>query len=139
MDTESVIETFALLDNWEARYEFIAELSRELLPLAEQEKTDANLVPGCNTLAWLRGDLRPGEPPTIEFRADAETPMVRGLMALLLVPFQGKTPAQILATDAHAYINKLGLREHLSPNRREGIEHLLERVRQIAHQFEQGG
>jgi len=138
MDAESVIETFELLDNWEARYEFIGDLGRELLPLAAQEKTDANLVPGCNTPAWLRGDLSHSEPPTIEFRADAETPMVRGLMALLLVPFQGKTPAQILATNADSYIARLGLHEHLSPNRREGIDHLIERVRQIARQFEPG-
>jgi cysteine desulfuration protein SufE len=68
----------------------------------------------------------------IEFRADAETPLVRGLVALLLVPFQRKTPQAVLETDARRYIAKLGLEEHLSPNRRVGMQHFIERVYQIA-------
>jgi cysteine desulfuration protein SufE len=132
MHTKDVLDAFELLDNWEARYEFIGDLSRELLPLAESEKIDANLVKGCSTQTWLIGSLTPGDPAVIEYRADAETPLVRGLVALLLVPFQRKPPQDVLDTDARDYIAKLGLAEHLSGNRRVGMEHFIERVYQIA-------
>jgi len=132
MHTKDVLDAFELLDTWESRYEFIGDLSRELLPLAESEKNQTNLIEGCNTRTWLTGSLTPGEPPCIEFRADAETPLVRGLVALLLVPFQGKTPIAVLETDARDYIAKTGLAEHLSGNRRAGMEHFLERVYKIA-------
>jgi cysteine desulfuration protein SufE len=132
MHTKDVLDAFELLDNWEARYEFIGELSRELLPLAASEKTEASLVKGCNTKTWLTASLTTDRPPVIEYRADAETPLVRGLVALLLVPFQHKTPAEVLETDARDYINRIGLAEHLSPNRRAGMEHFIERVYQIA-------
>ncbi|MCF7983171.1 MAG: SufE family protein [Thiohalocapsa sp.] len=139
MDTKDVIDAFELLDSWEQRYEFIGELSRELLPLADSEKTDANLVPGCNTRTWLVGDLTGQEPALIEYRADAETPLVRGLVALLLVPFQGKAPRDVLATDCRDYIAGIGLAEHLSPNRRAGMEHFIERVYAIAARYARGG
>jgi cysteine desulfuration protein SufE len=132
MDTNDVIDAFELLDDWDARYEFIGELARELLPLAPDEQDDANLVHGCNTRTWLTGRLTGGDPPRLEFHADAETPLVRGLVALLLVPFQHKTPSGVLDTDARGYIDRIGLAEHLSPNRRAGMEHFLDRVYQIA-------
>jgi len=132
MHTKDVVDAFELLDNWEARYEFIGDLSRELLPLAESEKTDGNLVKGCNTQTWLVGSLTSGDPAVIEYRADAETPMVRGLVALLLVPFQHKSPQDVLETDARDYINKIGLPDYLSGNRLVGMEHFFERVYQIA-------
>ncbi|WP_170265447.1 SufE family protein [Thiohalocapsa marina] len=136
MDSKDVLDAFALLDNWEARYELIADLSRELLPLAETEKHDGNLVKGCNTRTWLTANLSNDpahDPPgVLDYRADAETPLVRGLVALLLVPFQHKTPDDVLQTDVRDYIAKLGLAEHLSPNRRVGMEHFIERVYQIA-------
>jgi cysteine desulfuration protein SufE len=132
MDTKDVLDAFELLDTWEARYELIGDLSRELLPLADSEKNETNLVQGCNTKTWLTGSLTNEDPPVIEYRADAETPLVRGLVALLLVPFQRKTPQDVLETDARRYIAKLGLAEHLSPNRRVGMQHFIERVYQIA-------
>jgi cysteine desulfuration protein SufE len=132
MNTKDVLDAFELLDTWEARYEFIGDLSRELLPVADSEKNDASLVKGCNTRTWLTGSLTQEDPPLIEYRADAETPLVRGLVALLLVPFQRKTPAAVLATDPREYIARTGLAEHLSPNRRAGMEHFIERVFQIA-------
>ncbi|EIC19509.1 SufE family protein [Thiorhodovibrio frisius] len=132
MDTAEVLEAFELLGNWEARYEFIGELSRELLQLADSERTEANLVQGCNTQTWLTGSLVGNDPAVIEFRAVAETPLVRGLVALLLVPFQRQPPATVLATDPTDYIDGLGLKEHLSANRQAGMEHFMERVYSIA-------
>jgi cysteine desulfuration protein SufE len=132
MTTTEVLEAFELLENWEARYEFIGDLGRELLQVAESERTDANLVQGCNTRTWLTGSLVGDAPAVIEFRAEAETPLVRGLVALLLVPFQRQPPQAVLRTDPSDYINGLGLKEHLSGNRQAGMEHFIERVYAIA-------
>ncbi|WPL14604.1 MULTISPECIES: SufE family protein [Thiorhodovibrio] len=132
MTTTEVLEAFELLENWEARYEFIGDLGRELLQVAERERTDANLVQGCNTRTWLTGSLVGDDLAVIEFRAEAETPLVRGLVALLLVPFQRQPPQAVLRTDPSDYINGLGLKEHLSGNRQAGMEHFIERVYAIA-------
>ncbi|WPL15697.1 Cysteine desulfuration protein SufE [Thiorhodovibrio winogradskyi] len=132
MNTAEVLEAFELLENWEARYEFIGELSRELLQVADSERIEANLVQGCNTRTWLTGSLVGDDPEVIEFRADAETPLVRGLVALLLVPFQRQPPETVLETDPTDYINGLGLKEHLSANRQAGMEHFMERLYAIA-------
>lgn len=134
MDTQDVIDAFELLDDWDARYEFIGELARELIPVADGERHDANLVKGCNTRTWLTGHLLAGDPGVVEYRAEAETPLVRGLVALLLVPFQHRTPAQVLATDPQGYIDRLGLAEHLSANRQTGMEHFIQRVYQLARE-----
>jgi cysteine desulfuration protein SufE len=132
MNTEDVIDAFDLLDTWEQRYELIGDLGDKLLPIADADRHDGNLVKGCNTRTWLTGGVADGDPPRLEYRADAETPLVRGLVALLLVPFQHKTPVEVLATDVRDYVGRLGLAEHLSANRRAGMEHFLERVFQIA-------
>jgi cysteine desulfuration protein SufE len=132
MDTRDVIEAFELLDDWDARYELITELARELPPFPEAERTEDNLVPGCNTRAWLTGDLRPGYPPMMEYRADAEGTLVRGLVALLLMPFQGKTPHEVLDTDPGDFLNALGLEAHLSGSRRMGMHAFIKRVKTIA-------
>jgi cysteine desulfuration protein SufE len=132
MKTEDVLDAFEMLDDWDARYEFIGELARELVPLDEGDYTDTNLVRGCNTRTWLTARPQPGAPSQIEYRADAETPLVRGLVALLLVPFQHQTPAGVLATDPNGYIGQLGLAEHLSQNRQAGMEHFIERVHELA-------
>ncbi|MGB5832241.1 MAG: SufE family protein [Thiohalocapsa sp.] len=132
MRTKQVLDTFEQLDNWEARHQFMDELSRELLPLADSEKNGINLVTGCDTPIWLIGNLTNEDPQRIEYRADAETPLVRGLVALLLVPFQRKSPAEVLEIDARGYTDKLGLAEHLGESQRVGVEHVIERVYQIA-------
>ena len=132
MDEQRIIETFELLPDWNERYEFISELGRKLTPVSEADKTDENLVKGCTTRTWLTGHLGAGEPAAMEFQADAEGPLVRGIVALLLVPFQGKPPEEVLATDPSDYIHKLGLEEHLSPNRRVGMYAFLSRLKAIA-------
>ncbi len=139
MNTQDVLDAFELLDDWDARYEFIGELARELVPVRDDERQEANLVPGCNTRTWLTAGPQPGDPGRIEYRADAETPLVRGLVALLLVPFQHRTPQQVLATDPGDYIARLGLAEHLSANRQAGMEHFIERVYRLAREVRGSG
>jgi cysteine desulfuration protein SufE len=139
MDTNDIYEAFELMDRWEDRYELIGDLGRELLTISDEQRTDTNLVQGCNTRTWLTGALTDDDPALIEYRADAETPLVRGLVALLLIPFQHKPPTEILATDPGPYIKRLGLAEHLSANRRAGMEHFIERVYQVARNPGQTG
>ena len=132
MDVQQIIDTFELLPDWDDRYEFITELGHKLAPFPEADKTDQNLVRGCTTRTWLTGHLSAGEPPVVEYRAEAEGTLVRGLVVLLLVPFQGKTPQEVLATDPSDFIGKLGLEEHLSPNRRVGMFAFIDRLKAIA-------
>lgn len=137
MKTEDILDAFEMLEDWDARYEFIGELSRELVPIGDDAYTEANRVPGCNTRTWLTARPQPDDPARIEYCADAETPLVRGLVALLLVPFQHQTPATVLATDPSDYIAKLGLSEHLSQNRQAGMEHFIERLYELARAQQQ--
>jgi cysteine desulfuration protein SufE len=133
MDAQEVLDAFAYLDTWEERFELIADLGRQLAPLVDAERTDANLVPGCTTRTWLTGSKR-SDSPYLELMADAETPLVRGLVALLLMPFRQKTPAEVLETDPRAFIAQLQLDQALSAKRRAGMEAFLERVRRIARE-----
>ena len=133
MDTQEVIDAFEFLETWEERYEFIADLGRNLLPLPESERTDDALVPGCTTRTWLTGRISPVDRPVMEFRAYAEGPLVRGLVALLLLPFQGKTPEEVLNTDPGLFLNRLGLESALSAQRRAGMHAFLEMVKRIAY------
>jgi cysteine desulfuration protein SufE len=139
VDTHDIYEAFELMERWEDRYELIGDLGRELLTISDDERTDANLVKGCNTRTWLTGALTNDDPALVEYRADAETPLVRGLVALLLIPFQHHRPEEILATDPGPYIDRLGLAEHLSANRQAGMEHFIARVYQIARAAQADG
>ena len=135
MDTQTLIDAFEHLETWEERYELISELSRDLLPLAASDRTDANLVKGCDTRTWLTGELLPGTASRLEYRAEAEGPLVRGLVAVLLMPFQGKSPEDVLATDPYPFIRRLGLDAALSAKRQVGMQSFIERVKAIAARY----
>ncbi len=132
MEAQRIIDTFEFLPDWDERYEFITELGHKLPPMPEADKTEENLVRGCTTRTWLTGHLGAGDPPAMEYQADAEGTLVRGMVVLLLLPFQGKTPQEVLATDPSDYIGQLGLEEHLSPNRRVGMHAFIARLKAIA-------
>jgi cysteine desulfuration protein SufE len=131
MRTQEVVDAFELLEPWEQRYELIADLGRSMLPLAESEKTDANRISGCDTRTWLTGCLA-GNPRVMEYRADAEGPLVRGLVALLLTPFQGKTPDEVIETDPAGFVSRLDLEAGLSAKRLAGMYAFFARVKEIA-------
>jgi cysteine desulfuration protein SufE len=138
MDVQRIIDTFELLPDWNQRYEFITELGHKLATLPEADKTDRNLVQGCTTRTWVTGHLGAGEPIVMEYLADAEGALVRGIVALLLTPFQGKTPQEVLAEDPRDFIGKLGLEQHLSPNRRAGMYAFIAKVKAIARECADG-
>jgi cysteine desulfuration protein SufE len=130
MSIESLIEDFSFLDDWEERYRYVIELGKELEPLSAEEHSATNKVQGCVSQVWLVGEQRKeSDGPHLKFRGDSDAFIVRGLIAILLRIYSGKTAAEILATDAREIFEKLGLNEHLSPQRSNGLYSMVERVK----------
>jgi cysteine desulfuration protein SufE len=130
-----IIDNFSVLDDWDDRYRYLIELGRELPPLAEAAHTDANKVQGCASQVWLDTDVRPDgrDGPVLTFAGDSDAHIVRGLIAILFAVFSGKTANDILGTDALALFEKMGLREHLTPQRSNGFRAMVERIRAEAN------
>jgi cysteine desulfuration protein SufE len=123
-------EVFALLGDWEERYRHVIDLGRDLAPLTEAERSEANKVRGCASQVWLVTE--PGEARTLKFRGDSDAHIVRGLIAILMELYSGRTPAAILAFDAKAALTRLGLTEALSRQRSNGLFSMIERIRRDA-------
>jgi cysteine desulfuration protein SufE len=130
-----IIDNFSLLDEWDDRYRYVIELGRELLPLSERDRCDANKVQGCASQVWLATRVRPNGPtgPVLSFSGDSDAHIVRGLIAILFAMFSGKPASEILASDAITTFERLGLREHLTPQRSNGFRAMVERIRSDAH------
>ncbi|MBB4287009.1 SufE family protein [Roseospira goensis] len=126
---DELTETFELLDDWEDRYRYIIDLGRTLEPLPEADMIDANRVRGCLSQVWLT--VRPTDESAarLHFCADSDAHIVKGLIAILLILFNDRTPEEILATDAEAEMQRLGLDQHISPNRRNGVTAMIERIK----------
>lgn len=131
MTIERLMDAFELLTDWQERYDYISELGAKLPPMPEAEKTDETRVHGCISRVWITGRAS-GDPVVIEYRADGEGPIIRGLVALLVMLFQGRTREEVLALDAEGVIEKLGLDENLSPNRHIGMYAMVEKIKGIA-------
>ena len=123
-------EEFDLLDDWEERYRYVIELGRELAPLTDAERNEANKVRGCASQVWLVTE--PQADGTVVFRGDSDAHIVRGLIAVLLRLFSGKTPQAISAFDVKAAFDKLGLAGHLSAQRSNGLASMAARIRRDA-------
>ena len=125
-------ENFALFDDWEERYRYLIDLGRKLPPLPEDLKTESNKVRGCMSQVWMV----PGHPPSdagkFAFAADSDAQIVKGLIAVLGVLFSGKTPAEIAAVDTDAAFGALGLDQHISPSRRNGLVSMVEKIKGYA-------
>lgn len=134
MTIDEIRENFALLDAWDDRYRYLIELGRALEPLPEAARNDANKVRGCASQVWLATAMRPngGGGPVLTFRGDSDAHIVRGLIAILFALYSGKPARDILNTDAIAVFDRLGLREHLTPQRSNGFRSMVERIRSDA-------
>jgi cysteine desulfuration protein SufE len=129
-DIEEIVDNFAVLDDWDDRYRYLIELGRELPPLAEAARSEANKVQGCASQVWLDTKVRrDGNEPVLSFAGDSDAHIVRGLIAILFAIFSGKPARDILATDALALFERMGLREHLTPRRSNGFRSMVERIR----------
>lgn len=129
----SLIEDFALLDEWEDRYRYVIELGRELEALPEDARTDANKVRGCASQVWLLTHVETRDGATVlTFRGDSDAHIVRGLIAILMRLFSGRTAAEILSLDAPAVLERLGLNQQLTPQRSNGLASMVARIRRDA-------
>ena len=129
---DRIMQNFDVLTDWEDRYRYIIELGRKLPPFAEEYKIDDNLVRGCVSQVWLVTDVRDGDPPVIEFRADSDAQIVKGLVAILLSLYSGKTAREILTADIRSIFQKLDLAKHLSINRANGFASMVKRIHELA-------
>ena len=128
---DEIVDNFSLLEEWDDRYRYVIELGRGLSPLAERDRTEANKVQGCASQVWLATSVHPNGQggPMLTFSGDSDAHIVRGLIAILFAMFSGKQARDILSTDAIAVFERLGLREHLTPQRSNGFRSMVERIR----------
>ena len=130
-DIEEIIENFSVLDDWDDRYRYLIELGRELPPLAGAAHNETNKVLGCASQVWLDTSVHANGAggPVLTFEGDSDAHIVRGLIAILFAIFSGKRAKDILAADALILFEKMGLREHLTPQRSNGFRSMVERIR----------
>ena len=128
---DEIVDNFSLLEDWDDRYRYVIELGRALSPLAERDRTEANKVQGCASQVWLATTVHPNGQggPMLTFFGDSDAHIVRGLIAILFAMFSGQQARAILSTDAIAVFERLGLREHLTPQRSNGFRSMVERIR----------
>ncbi|WP_417580316.1 SufE family protein [Pelagibacterium sp.] len=127
---DEIADNLSFLDDWEDRYRYIIELGGSLAPLTDEEHSADNKVHGCASQVWLVTESEPGEEGTIlTFRGDSDAMIVRGLVAIVLALYSGRTAADIVATDALPILDSIGLREHLSTQRSNGLSAMVSRLR----------
>jgi cysteine desulfuration protein SufE len=133
---DEIKDNFELLEEWDDRYRYVIELGRTLAPLPDQDRSADNKVQGCASQVWLarKVDRNGGNEPVLTFVGDSDAHIVRGLIAILLSLFSGQTAKKILETDAIGLFDELGFRDHLSPQRSNGLRSMVERVRRDARE-----
>ena len=125
-----IMDNFEFLDDWEDRYRYVIELGKELEDISAEERTATNKVQGCVSQVWLithsetdqNGEMR------LYFKGDSDAHIVRGLIGIIIALFNGKTPAEILKTNLESIFEKIGLREHLTRQRSDGLSSMIKRV-----------
>ena len=128
---QNLIEDFSFFEDWTQRYEYMIELSKGLDKMDEQMKNDQNIIKGCQSKVWLHAELNEGK---IKFLADSEAIITRGIIAILLTIFNNRTPNEIIESDTN-FIEKIGLKEHLSPNRANGLYSMIKQIKFYAIAF----
>ncbi|MBK1640037.1 cysteine desufuration protein SufE [Rhodothalassium salexigens] len=130
MSWDDVVETFDLMDDWEDRYRFIIDLGRKLPALPDDAYDDAHKVRGCQSQVWMLFDRTDGD--RIDIRGDSDAHIVKGLIALLLLIYSGRSAAEIRATDARNQFQALDLEGHLSAQRANGLFAMVQRINDTA-------
>ena len=128
---DEIVENFTLLDQWDDRYRYVIELGRTLAPLPEGAHTEANKVRGCASQVWLLTYVKPdgAAGPTLTFDGDSDAHIVRGLIAIVIALYSGKSARDILKIDALDLFDRIRLREGLTPQRSNGLRSVVERIR----------
>lgn len=128
---DEVIEEFSELDDWMDRYQLLIDLGNEQVPLDEQYKNEQNLIEGCQSRVWLQADYIDG---LVHFQAESDALIVKGIISLLIQVVSGHTPDEILDSDLY-FIERIGLKEHLSPTRSNGLLAMVKQMRMYALAF----
>ncbi|QEG25239.1 SufE family protein [Mariniblastus fucicola] len=130
--TDELFETFEDLQEWDERYDFIIDLGRELPTLPAELQTEDNIVKGCMSTVWVVTDVEgEGDSQKLNIQADSDSIIVKGLIVLLLAFYNNMSPAEVAAADVESYLSKLGLNQHLSPQRRNGLFSMVKRLRTL--------
>ncbi|MBT4868783.1 MAG: SufE family protein [Polaribacter sp.] len=125
---QEIIEEFSMFDDWMDRYEYIIDLGKSLPIINDKFKLDENLIKGCQSKVWLYSEL---ENETIKYSADSDAILTKGIAALLLRVYSGQKPADILTTETN-FIDEIGLKEHLSPTRANGLVSMIKQIKLYA-------
>lgn len=129
---ENIREDFAFLDEWEDRYRYVIELGESLPDFPASAQTDENKVQGCVSQVWLLTTFGSGTDPVITYAGTSDAHIVRGLVAILLALFSGRRASEIVSIDAEALLRDLGLDEHLTPQRSNGLRSMVRRIKRDA-------
>lgn len=128
---DAIIDEFSMLDDWMDRYQLLIDMGNDLSPLDEAYRTPQHLIDGCQSRVWLEAHLDGG---TMRLSADSDALIVKGIIALLVGVLDGQTPGDILAADLY-FIDRIGLRDHLSPTRSNGLLAMMKQIRMYALAF----
>ena len=129
---DEIIEEFTALDDWMDRYQMLIDLGEEQAPLVDADKTEQNLIDGCQSRVWIVCEEKDGK---LHFRADSDALIVKGLVALVLQVMNDHRPDEIYAADLY-FIERIGLRDHLSPTRSNGLLAMVKQIRMYALAFQ---
>lgn len=134
-DIREIIEDFELLGDWDARYQYLVEVGERLAPMPATEKTEVNRVLECMSLVHVAPHPDGSTPPRLHYSGDCDTAIIKGVVAILVRLFSGKTPSEIEGLDVDALFEGLHLDEHLSPNRHVGVYAIVEKLKGQARAF----
>ena len=132
MKIDEIIENFELLDDWEDRYKYLIELGDQLEPFPAEKQDAAHKVQGCVSQVWIDSEATSESDPVIHYRGTSDAHIVRGLIAVTLSLFSGRKASEIVETDQQAVFDRLGLGEHITPQRSNGLRAMVQRVKDIA-------
>lgn len=128
MTIDEIIDGFEMLDDWDDRYRFLIELGRELEAVADDEHNPSTKVEGCVSQVWLVTTTSSESPARLSFRGDSDAHLVKGLVAIMIALYSGRTAQEIAATDAQPLLDRLGLGTHLTPQRSNGVRAMVNRI-----------
>jgi len=131
-DIDTIRDNFAFLDDWQERYRYIIELGNDLPAYPEEARDDRHKVRGCVSQVWLHTTIGDGSDPEMTFLGDSDAHIVRGLVAIMLALFSGQRASQIMKIDAEETLRSLGLNEHLTPQRSNGLRSMIQRIKHEA-------
>ncbi len=129
---EEIIEEFSFFEDWDERFQYVIDLGKELPIIEDQYKTEDNIISGCQSKVWLHASLKDGK---IDFTADSDAIITKGIIAILIRVFSNQAPAEILNANLD-FIDQIGLKSHLSPTRANGLVSMIKQIKMYALAFE---